>query len=591
MGEASFRALANGINPMSDIRDVLHVAARRLHLTAFIDRLHIVAVMIAAIALLAVLFGKMTPALAIPWIWAGPGMAVVAVVAATLLWLSRRMNDLQVAVAVDERLDLREKLSTALHVSGRDDAFARAAVEDAVAVARDGRTQESVRRKFPVESPNRWWLAPGLVAVALLIGFLVPQGDLFAKSPEPEVQQQPIPTVVTASLNAAVEQIQENAELAEELKDVFEDLDPKAIDPDALKSPESAKREAIKKLSDLSDRLEELMEGEKGKTMEALEKALGDMKTPTEDGAAREMMEAMKKGDFKAAQDALQKLQQEIAQGDMAPEQAEKIAQQLQQMAQQMQQLAQQQKALEDALKEAGLDPALAQNPQQLQQQLQQNQNLTQQQKQQLQQMAQAQQQACQMCQGMANAMGQMAQGMGQGGQNGQQMQQAMQNAQQMLGDMEAMQQMLKQAQAMCNGLKGQCQGLGQGLGQGQGQGGAFGGQGQGAGGEAPKSATPTRSQLEKADSRGNDADVISSLPFDGPIITGESTAAFKEAALSNARSWAENVNDDQIPRKYKEAMQHYFGEKMKEYGGAQGGGASGESGESNGSSGDQSGE
>ncbi|MGI9014569.1 MAG: hypothetical protein ACR2GY_10020 [Phycisphaerales bacterium] len=540
---------------MSDIRTLLKSAASRLSWNAFLSRLHIVAIVIAGIALLLVLASKLTPAFDVPWLWVAPGLGVVALAVAAIMWSRRRATEQQVAIAVDNRLDLREKISTALHLGDRSDAFALAAVEDAVLVARDARTREALRRKFPIEAPGRWWIAPGLIVAALLSSFLLPQGNLFAGSSESGLTAQ-APEEVVRTLESTVEAIRANDELADELKDVFEQLDPNAMDSSALKSPDGARREAIKKLSDLSKRLDEITDGEKGRTDEALKDALRQLKTPDE-GPARDLAKALAEGDFKSAKEALAEIQKKAESGGMSEEQKQQLAEQLENLGQQMQQLAQQQQTLKDALEKAGMDPNLANNPQQLQQQLQQNQQLTDQQKQQLQDMANAQQAAAQACQGMGQAMGQMAQGMGQG--NGQQMQQGASQMGQSLSDAEALQQMLKQAQAMANKLQGQCQGLGQGLGmQGQGMG---QNPGQGQGGEAPITQTPTRSRTEQAANQNNPADVIANTLFDGPLIKGESTATFKNAALSAAESYADNVEDDQLPRRYHEAVKKYFGD------------------------------
>jgi len=571
---------------MNDIRTVLKVAASRLYATAYIAQLHRIAIVVLGMALLAILVDKSTPAVTVPWLWTGPALTVVGLAAAFGLWWRRRQDEIQIALAVDDRLELREKLSTALHVRHRDDAFARAAIEDAVTTARDARTREAVRRQFRVEPPNRWWASPLLLALAVAAGLLIPQGDLFARE-LPENTVVAAPEVVRQSFEATIEKIKESEELADELDDVLKELDPSKLDPESLKTPEGAKREAIKKLSDLNERIEEMMD-EKGKTAEALKKSLEQLKSPSKDGPAKELSKALAEGNFDDAKKALQELQEQAEAGELSDAQKKALSDQLEDLSQQLAQMSKDKKALEDALQQAGLDKKLANNPQALQQALQQNQNLTQQQKQQLQQMAQAQANANQMCQGMAGAMQQMAQGMG--GQPGQ-MNQGAGKMGQMLSDAENLAQMLKQARAMSNTLKGQCQGLGQGLGQNQGLAmrgrGAFGGPGQGQGGEAPRAKTPTGGQLTKVDSQDGSADIIANTLFEGPLIKGESNARFKEVARSAADSLAQTVNDDQIPRKYHDAMKHYTGElqtKSRDTGGESGSGESGGASEEGGS-------
>jgi hypothetical protein len=137
----------------------------------------------------------------------------------------------------------------------------------------------------------------------------------------------------------------------------------------------------------------------------------------------------------------------------------------------------------------------------------------------------------------------------------------------QSLSQAEALSQMLKQARAMSNDLAGQCQGLGKGLGQQPNRGGAFGGPGQGAGGEAPKSKTVTSTKETKANNQNPDANIIARTLFEGPLIKGESQATFREVVRSAAESYADEVNDDQIPQKYHDAVKRYFGELKEKAG------------------------
>ncbi len=500
-------------------------------------------------------------ALFIPWGWLGPLMAVLGLLVAIRLWMGRRRTDLQLAVDVDGRLELREKLSTALHVVDRDDPFARAAIEDAILTARDPKTREQVRRWFAVGSPDRWWLSPLVIAVALGLWFVDPQ-NLFASDSQDEATITETVRQHDDAIEAVVKPIRNSPQLREELSDLLDDLARDATDPDALKTRQDIRRNAIKKLTDLDKRLDDIINGEKGKTVEAIKAALEKLRTPT-DGPAKDLADALASGDFEAAQEALAKLMQDLQNGELTDEQKKQLAKQLADMAEQMKQLAEQQKQLEDMLKRAGLDPQLVQNPQALQQAIANNPNLTQQQKQQLQQMAQAQQAAQQMARGLAQGMNQMAQQllqgqMAPGGQLGEQ-----------LSQLEAMQQLLQQAQAAAAVCRGQTKGLGQGLAMQQAmqmwsQGGAFGNRGYGAGGKAPISPTPTGTKLVHSPSQSTPGDIIARQFIDGPVIVGESKAKLRAIAEAVDEGFDEAQSDQQVPPKYWEAHMHYFGELKK---------------------------
>ena len=90
--------------------------------------------------------------------------------------LIRRPTKLEAAVAIDEKLGLKEKFSTALFARKMDDAFAQAAVKDAERAAGN----VSLHKRFPLEAPRR--TLPAIV-VAVLVGitFLLPQADLFGR--------------------------------------------------------------------------------------------------------------------------------------------------------------------------------------------------------------------------------------------------------------------------------------------------------------------------------------------------------------------------------------------------------------------------
>ena len=173
---------------MNDIRSILKLATRRLETASVLRCLNIVVVAVGGLIIVMLVSERVGAALFWPWLWLGPLFAVLALLVTARMWSLRRQTELQVAVEVDQRLDLREKLSTSLHVAGRDDPFARAAIEDAVHTARNRKVQELLRRRFEVGSPPRWWITPGLVVLAVVISFIDPL-DLFTRdaSADPEV--------------------------------------------------------------------------------------------------------------------------------------------------------------------------------------------------------------------------------------------------------------------------------------------------------------------------------------------------------------------------------------------------------------------
>ena len=161
---------------MNEIKYVLRSAARRLEMSAFVLSVHRVAIVLAAAALILALADRAPGEAFVAWMWVAPGLLAACLAVAAWMWSRRRLSELQVAMTVDDRLELREKLSTALHCHKREDPFAQAAVQDAVTAARDPRTRERLRRRFAVASPKRWWISPLIVLVVAAV-LMLPQAD------------------------------------------------------------------------------------------------------------------------------------------------------------------------------------------------------------------------------------------------------------------------------------------------------------------------------------------------------------------------------------------------------------------------------
>ena len=93
------------------------------------------------------------------WVWVGLGVAFVLPLIYAIV---RRPTSHQAAVAIDERLGLKEKFSTALYVRPSSDPFATAAVRDAEDAARGA----DLHNKFPIPFPGRGAM---MLALALVL--------------------------------------------------------------------------------------------------------------------------------------------------------------------------------------------------------------------------------------------------------------------------------------------------------------------------------------------------------------------------------------------------------------------------------------
>src|SRR5215218_704484 len=138
-----------------------HVAAvqNKLALGRFLSALAWAVLIYLALIEVAILVDRIVrvhPPRPMIWVWAGLGVAVVSAIVYALV---KRPTRHEAAVAIDERLALKEKFSTALFVRPLKDPFAQAAVKDAERTAEN----VSLHKRFPLAFPRA---SVGTVAMA-----------------------------------------------------------------------------------------------------------------------------------------------------------------------------------------------------------------------------------------------------------------------------------------------------------------------------------------------------------------------------------------------------------------------------------------
>lgn len=570
---------------MDPIRDVIARAARRMLIAGWIR--YAVMLLTAALVLAVVARGvqKVVPVVRIDWALALPGLAGVAVVAGLVVAWVRRPKQIDVARAVDERAGLRETLSTALCVERDDSPWSRAVVDDAGAKAR----RVVVRDAVPIEAPgNSWW--PVAACAALLAVWWLPVHDLTGLLAEQEAAREERRQVqeVAARVDEARRNIDEILARAgveingpdESTEDLFKPGEIGQI------TPEEMQRAAIKKLTELSDKLEEQRNGEEGMTFDAIRDAMKRLETPGP-GPAAEMSRAMARGDFAEAKKQLEKIAEQIKSGDMSEEDKKQLQRQAEKMAEALEQMAQNRQQLEEQLQAAGLSEEqarqLATDPNAMERALR-EQGMSQEQIDELKQQAQAQQKASDAAAAMSQAMGQMAQGMQAGNQS--QMGEGLEgmggqlsNLERMQAEMTSLEQALGACQgqmaSLCEGVGGMGRSAGQGSewgpagqyrqGESMGSGSGSGGPGQGLGAGPDEAATDFALKTEKANVGTTDeGPIIAATLVYGSQIRGESTAAFSDAVSSAEAQAAEAIETRRVPKEHEQAVKAYFGRLKK---------------------------
>jgi hypothetical protein len=513
---------------------------------------------VAAVAILAqrlLALAIVTPS--VLWVFWGSSVGVVL-----LLWFLRLPSRMQASLLLDERLGLRERFSTTLALAQSDDPFARAArSESLVAIQR-----ADLRGHFPIGLSRSWYYSAGTWTIVIALVFLMPEKDLLGLQKKKGQQEQEAKQVQEAQ--AQVKQT------AEAVKAVVEKLDDPALEEELKKlegltqagQPQEIRRDAIKTLGDLSDKLKQMQGNTQIDAANMMQQMLQRLRGSTDPFSQRIRM-ALAKGDFAQAANLLGQLQKDLASGKLSDQQRRDAAQQLQQLAKELQKLAEQKRDLEQELEKLGLGKKLAQMDQQQLKQALQQQGLKQEQIEQLLRKMAASQAAAGKCSGLAQALA--GAGAGAEGLSADELSEAMDQ----LDALESMHQqtMLLQAgldevsrfigqlgEGMCMGPGGQSpwqEGSSNRFGSGS------GGPGMGFGPRDSDTEGQTGTKATRTRNASGEGPVIASWYFKDTQVKGEARRDFTEVIQAGRSSAAEAISENEIPRKYEDAVKKYFGE------------------------------
>lgn len=500
------------------------------------------------------------------WFPALLGLAVGAI--GVILWVTRgrRQSDVAVASIVDVRLKLHDRLSTAMAVSDRDDAFASAALEEGLRVAKDRRLTESLGRALPVRWPRNSWMGPLLCVLAAAVWWFVPglpptvATPAFASDPEVAAAE----AAADMQMEAVQQEIQQSPELAKELRDMVlqpsEGNDPK----DDRRTPEEIQRETARRLTDLSRKLDDVLSGERTQALSAVRDALSSIE-PGKNPEVKALAEALKMGDAAVAQEALAHIMEEIASGTMDEATREQMAADLERLAQQIADAADSNEALREALESAGMDGDLASNSEAVEAALAAAKNLNAEQKESLRKAIKSQKKANEklrkLSQSCKNACSKCKNGGGKSESGESSEGESEEGADDVLSEMEADAELecaAKSLRSRCRG--GQCQSPTPKRGGGR-QGGTTGG----AVAEGPQGdgTDPVAAEVEgkKSQMGSKKKGVIARQLIEAPPVVGESRTKLREIAGDIERGYEEGTEADPVPPHLRDLHKHYFGD------------------------------
>jgi len=500
------------------------------------------------------------------WLWPAAALGLGLMGAGLWIWLTRR-RPLDAAIEIDKRFGLKERVSSTIALSQeeRESEAGHALVDDAVARVR----RVEVAARFPVR-PGRPALLPLLPAVLGVAAFLLIPAIEKPVEADTDTDAKVVKQQVKRSGEALKKKLAQRRKEASEkgLKDaerLFKRLERQTED---LASGKTDRKKARVQLNDLAQKLQQ-RRSELGGS-EQVQRQLNQLRDLNR-GPADDFAKAVRDGDFKKAEEELEKLKDKLDKGGLDEKDKEQLKEQLEKMKDKLDDLAAAHKAACEDLKKK-IDQAQA-NGQlgeagKLQQQL--NQLM-----QQAPQMNQLQQ--------MANQLGQCAQCMQNGNMQGaqqalQQMQGNLADLKQQLDEMELLDEamnQLVQAQNQMNckqcGGKGcpQCQGGGNqmGMGMGQGDGQKQGGMGLGAGqgrGARPEAEVKADFVPSHVRQKLGPGEAVVTGQVEGPLVKGDVEQQIQEEFEATKRGATDPLTNRRIPRGHRQHVREYF-ERFKE--------------------------
>jgi len=332
-----------------------------------LDRLGLALSVACAIGLLAVVISRLIgePLL---WWWAVvPPVAIGVIFALGVAW-RRRLTDLQAATDVDTALNLRDRLGSSIELESldRDDPFVQLLERD----AEEAVGKVDIAQATPIRLGNAWLMWPALTALLVLAVMFMPTLDLLGrqKAAMEEAQQEAQVQDAADTLEELIEEtdeqladIEPSVESEEDLADILEEIQQQLMQGELM--PEEALAQAAAAMDEKSKELEE-QAAEAEQATEMIQEMLAESADP-DNMDPSELEQALESGDFDAAAEALQELQNKLDQ--MSEQERQAMAESMSEMADRLSEAAKNKQAQGDSaqrmseqLQQMGLSKELA---------------------------------------------------------------------------------------------------------------------------------------------------------------------------------------------------------------------------------------
>ena len=530
---------------MKTIYHIVNSARMRMQLNATLQ-MSVVGFVILSVAILVLtIFDRVGQTAQIPWEYASIFIAFATGMVLVRSWLNASVSTIEAATEVDARLGLRDRLSSALSSENESGPYCKAVVDDAIAFAQSQNVQSKIATMFPLALPKAYATICSLLVLSSVV-LLMGQWDLLSgTTANSQNEQLATNESIESSIELVLEELQENELLSDSIQEELEALS--ATDVHADQDAESLRRTALKNITDVQKRLDELLNDESALAFEEMQQRMVALKIPSQ-ASMQPMVADLKNSKFDDAKKEFESLQEQLNSEELSEEEKDQLKQSLEDLAKQLQELSESNEALASALSAAGMNANLADNMDAALKAIENSKELTEEQKKQLLELLKAQQTASEMCEKMGKSCKECA-----GGKPGEGMASELEKLQ----AMKMFQKQAKMAASACqNAAQSMCSGA-----NGTNKGGT-GGEGAGNGGNNPLKETETTTVAKKTPVQTLEGTIIARQLFKGGLLTtNDSNATVRETVLSQKRDSEQAIIDEEVPRKYHELLRHYFGQ------------------------------
>lgn len=299
----------------------------------------------------------------LPWAmawWLPIAVLAPASVAGALAWaLWRHPSTTDSALALDEAFGLQERVTTVvgLNADQRGSSAGQALIADTAGHI----DKVDVQSRFPVRLTRDALSVPVvLVAFALLVLFYDPAGSTSASAGQGEqaLQTEKPPPEQAKEVKQRTDERKKRAKEigSEKLDQLIADLEKITDNVEKVENKAETQQPAIQEMTKLAENIKKRQE-ELGKNKDLQKKLREDQELKkSQEGPAKNLQEALSKGDLQQAIHELNKLAQDMKSGQMSDAEKKELAKQLADLKQKLKNIAEQKQRRENLAK-SNADP------------------------------------------------------------------------------------------------------------------------------------------------------------------------------------------------------------------------------------------